>query len=147
MWRSSPNSYLIRIGYANDILKGEIMLFKKKKADIPEPEVPEIKLEKMPLVVKSTVKETNGYIEIAITCEENHLKNRDGLIKKDQIVCIDIWFGYAGYDPRYCVFIESIASKKQYDFERKEDAESLYNALSKLLKKKDVKSSASKKVV
>jgi len=111
----------------------------------PKPMTPEIKPEKQPRVIISTVKETSGYIEIVITCGDFYL-NRESLIKKDQIVSIDKFHGYVGFDSRYIVLIETSCSKQSHGFERKEDAEQLYNALSKLLKKKDAKSAVSKKV-
>jgi hypothetical protein len=98
------------------------------------------------MVITSAVKEINGYIEIVANCEEYYL-NRESLIKKDQITCVNIFYNPMGFRYCYAVWIESDSVKNRYDFERKEDAEQLYNALSKLLKKKDIKSSASKKTV
>jgi hypothetical protein len=128
------------------------MLFSKKKKEIPEPEAqkaPEAKPEIKPKIFTSTVKEINGLIEISITCAEDSLENRDSLIRKDQIASVDMFYKCIGFAYYYMVWIKlsDSSSARGYEFYRKDDAGQLYNALSKLLKKKEAKPSASKKTV
>jgi hypothetical protein len=114
------------------------------KATEPEPKIKEI-------VIISSVKEVNGYIEIIRTCEDKtFIEERETLIKKEQVDCIDRFCKPYYIDLqyhisyRYLVLIHA-GIEKRYEFEREEDAIQLYSGLSKVIKKKEAKPLTHKK--